>query len=295
MDWLVCQFSQSEQIGWIKAIRYTKWRSSHSIPLDGLTTLFQTYSKRISWWGQAIRPIPTGSQFFCLSWAHDRAALCLFIISNDVVIFCLNYRFGWWLLLHCLPGLDALDRADAYMPPWHFLHAEERDKKKLEQNIKRLDCVNWRNQMARTMSQLKQKKQTSDNTYKHNAWLRSVSWPYINWEAHTYPYVHHARPEVDRKEIHIRAWFSHPISNIHKYEIRGKLHYKDLHKHSWAAHGSFCMFFLSIHISLFLLLTQSVCTPPFCLQHMLPHYQNRDSSLQAATPLTSCHSVPTKT
>lgn len=95
------------------------------------------------------------------------------------------------------------------------------------------------------------KKKKSDNTYKQNAWLQSVSWPNINWEAHKHPYVHHARAEVDRKEIHIRACFSHPISNIHNYEIRGKLHYKDLHKHSWAARGSFGMvfyFFLSFLI-----------------------------------------------
>ncbi len=59
----------------------------------------------------------------------------------------------------------------------------------------------------------------------------------------------------------------------------------------------FVCFFLSIHLSLFLLLllTRSVFTPPFCLHHMLPHFQNRDSLLQAATPLTSCHLVPTKT
>ncbi len=85
----VCQFSQSEQIGWIKAIRYTKWRS-HSILLDGLTTLFQTYLKRISWWGQAIRPIPTGSQFFCLSWTHDRAPGKIELLSA-----CLSFQMMW--------------------------------------------------------------------------------------------------------------------------------------------------------------------------------------------------------
>lgn len=150
------------------------------------------------------------------------------------------------------------------------------------------------NQMTQTMTQLEAKKKKSDNTYKQNAWLQSVSWPNINWGAHKHPHAHHARAEVDQKEIHIRACFSHPISNIHNYEIRGKLHYKDLHKHSWAARGSFGMFFF--FLSLFLLLTRSVFTPPFCLHHMLPHFrhhQNRDSSLQAATPFTSCHSAPT--
>lgn len=98
--------------------------------------------------------------------------------------------------------------------------------------------------MTRTMTQLEPKKKKKEK----KKW-QHISWPYINWEAHKHPYVHHARAEVDRKEIHIRACFSHPISNIHNYEIRGKLHYKDLHKHILAACGSFCMFFFSFSSS----------------------------------------------
>ncbi len=59
--------------------------------------------------------------------------------------------------------------------------------------------------------------------------------------------------------------------------------------HSWAARGSFVCFF-SFNSSLLISSSSSFTRFSFsllhfCLHHMLPHFQNRDSSLQAANPV----------